>query len=328
MWKKVLIISIIAIAVLIAGFAGYVQTNYDKNYSEDYPLKDIRVEADSAMIARGKYLAMGPAHCSHCHAPLDQMDEVEAGKEVPLIGGFDLDIPPGTFHAPNITPDPETGIGNLSDGEIYRMLRHNINHRGEACVDFMPFVNMAEEDVYAIIAYLRSLEPVKHEKPARELSFLGKAVFALGGVKPGVPDKPVPQRVKKEVSAQYGQYLAYAVANCRGCHTNRDMTTGEYIGEWYAGGFQMGPDNTTKGYTFITPNLTPDPETGVIYDWDEDTFVKRMKQGRVHKMSPMPWGAFSQMDEGDIRSIYRFLQSLEPVKNEVPLTVIEPEEEV
>ena len=80
---------------------------------------------------------------------------------------------------------------------------------------------------------------------------------------PGVPDEPVLKSIEKGVTVEYGEYLAYAVANCRGCHTERNMETGEYIGEEYAGGLQFGPDNLTNGDVFNTPNLTPDIETGI-----------------------------------------------------------------
>lgn len=325
MWKKVLITLLVIVVVIIAGFTGFVQFTYNKDYSESHPVPELEVEYTSEMIARGRYLANGPAHCSHCHAPMEAMDRVEAGEEVPLTGGFGLDIPPGKFNAPNITPDPETGIGSLSDGELYRMFRYNINHKGEACIDFMPFVNMSDEDIYSIIAYLRSLEPVKAESEPVKYTFLGKMVKAMGAIKPGVPDDGIPYTVKKEPTVKYGQYLAYAVANCRGCHTERDINTGEYIGEDYAGGLYFGPDNMTAGFTFIAPNLTPDPETGHIYDWDLETFMRRMQKGRLHETSPMPWGAFTQMDSIDIVAIYKYLQSLDPVQNEVPETAIPPE---
>lgn len=325
MWKKILVTLLIIIVVVIAGFAGFVQFTYDKDYTEDYPVPDLKVEATPAMVERGRYLANGPAHCSHCHAPFEMMDRVEAGEEVDLTGGFGLEIPPGSFNAPNITSDKETGIGNLSDGELYRMFRYNVNHKGRACIDFMPFVNMSDEDIYSIIAYLRTLDPVKKESKHTQYTFLGKMVNAVGAIKPGQPDDGIPYSVTKEPTAEYGHYLAYAVANCRGCHTARDMKTGEYIGPAYAGGMQMGPDNMTAGYTYISPNLTPDPETGHIYEWDLQTFMRRMKQGRLHKTSPMPWGAFTQMDSVDIVAIYKYLQSLDPVKNEIPETAIPPE---
>ena len=317
MLKKV-IIGLLAIAFVgVISFVLFVNTSYKKDFSEDYPVSDLQVETDSARIAHGRYLALGPAHCSHCHAPMSEFETIEAGGEASLTGGFGLEIPPGKFNAPNITSDLETGIGGLSDGELYRMMRYNINHKGQAVFDFMPFINMCDEDIYAIIAYLRSLDPVRKEAGSSEYSFLGKTVAAVGAIKPGVPDEPILKTIKKEVSIDYGKYLAYAVANCRGCHTQRDMNTGEYIGEEYAGGLQFGPDNLTQGDVFITPNLTPDEETGIMTNWSEAEFVTRMKGGRIHDFSPMPWGAFRQMEDNDLKAIYMFLRSLGPVTHDV-----------
>lgn len=324
MWKKVLVTLLIVVVVAIVAFAGFVQFTYNHDYNEDYPIADLKIEANEAMIARGRYLTHGPAHCSHCHAPMDQMDKVEAGEEVALTGGFGLEIPPGTFNSPNITSDTETGIGNLSDGELYRMFRHNVNHRGEVCIDFMPFVNMSDEDVYSIIGYLRTLEPVNAVSKKTQYSFLGKMILAMGAIKPGEPIDGIPYTIKKEPTAEYGSYVANYVANCNGCHTNRDMKTGAYIGEEFAGGLAFGPDNMTAGFTFIAPNLTPDPKTGHIYDWDLETFKMRMNRGRLHMSSPMPWGAFKQMDSVDVVAIYKYLKTLEPVVNEVAETAIAP----
>jgi len=324
MIKKILLTVLVVIVVALLGFVVFVNTQYDKDYSEEYPVEELNIVADSAMLARGEYLVYGPAHCGHCHAPEDKLADLEAGIKVPLSGGFGLDIPPGKFNAPNITPDKKTGIGRFSDGELYRMLRYNVRPNGHTTVDFMPFINMSDEDIYAIIAYIKSMEPVEYEAAPTEWSFLGKMVLALGAVKPGVPDQPIREKVEKSVSVEYGKYMAYAVANCRGCHTNRDMKTGEYIGEPYSGGLVFGPDNLTGGWVYTTPNLTDDPETGRMYGWSEDQFIERMRAGRVHATSPMPWSAVSHMDEGDLRAVFRYLKSLPPVKNEVKETATPP----
>lgn len=325
MIKKILITLVVVVLVVVLGFVLFVNMSYQKDYSEQYPVTELKVEADSARLARGEYLVYGPAHCGHCHAPVEKLGALEAGEKVALTGGMGLDIPPGIFYAPNITTAEKTGIGRFSDGQLYRMLRHNVRPNGHATVDFMPFINMSEEDIYSIIAYLRSTKPVEFEGPQTELSFLGKAVMAMGMIKPVPSDEPIQQDVKKEISVAYGKYLAYAVANCRGCHTNRDLKTGAYIGEEYAGGFVFGPDNLTVGWKFTTPNLTDDP-TGVMYGWTEEQFLTRMRNGRIHETSPMPWSAVSHMDEGDLRSVYRFLKSLKPVKNEVKQTATPPAE--
>ena len=324
---KKIVFGIIAIVVIgIFGIFTYVNLSWKKDFSDQYPVNtELKIIADSASIARGKYLAYGPAHCAHCHVPFELLGDVEKGIEVPFTGGFGLEIPPGKFKAPNITPDKETGIGNKSDGEIYRMLRHNIRPNGMAGLDLMPFINMSDEDIYSIIAYLRSAKPVKSEVINTEFTFIGKALLALEVIKPGVPDEPVLASFIKEPTAKYGKYLAYAVANCRGCHTNRDMKTFEYIGKDYAGGLVFA-DNLTNGWTFTTPNLTNDPESGIIYDWSEEQFIQRMRSGRVYEYSPMPWAAFASMEELELKAIYLYLKSLEPVSNRVEATAIPPGE--
>jgi mono/diheme cytochrome c family protein len=324
---KKIILGIIAIIVIgILSIVVYINLSWKKDFSEQFPVDTgLNVIADSANIARGKYLAYGPAHCAHCHVPFERLLDVENGEEVPFTGGFGLDIPPGKFNAPNITPDKETGIGNKSDGEIYRMLRHNVRPNGMAAFDFMPFVNMSDEDIFSIIAYLRSTKPIKSEILNSEFSFLGKALLTFEVIKPGVPDEPILASVEKEATADYGRYLAYAVANCRGCHTKRDMKTGEYIGTDYSGGLVFEPDNLSNGWKFTTPNLTDDPDTGIIYGWSEEQFITRIRSGRVYEYSPMPWAAFASMEEVELKAIYLYLKSLEPVSNKIEATAIPPE---
>ena len=242
-----------------------------------------------------------------------------------MTGGFGLEIPPGKFYGPNITPDKETGIGRYTDGQLYRMLRYNVRPDGRAAFDFMPFINMSDEDIYAMIAYLRSQKPVKNDMTDRELTFLGKMLLAVGAIKPRTPDKPILKRVEPDTTIEYGRYLAYAVANCMGCHTDRDLKTGEYISEPYSGGFAFGPDDLTQGWVYRAPNITPDEETGIMADWDEEMFIDRMRAGKAYDTSPMPWKAFERMTDEDLKALYRFLMSLEPVKNEIKETVIPPQ---
>ncbi len=321
--KKVLLAVFTVVLVAILGFVLFVNASTPKNYNQEYPISDLKVEPDSARLARGEYLVYGPAHCGHCHVPVDKLEALESGEKVPMTGGFGLEIPPGVFYAPNITPDKETGIGRYTDGELYRMMRYNITPSGHAAFDFMPFINMADEDIYSIIAFLRAQKPIKHMMQPIELSFLGKMIYAFDGIKPGKPDKDVPKTIEEIESIAYGKYMAYAVANCRGCHTNRDLKTGEYIGEEYAGGLVFGPDNLSGGWQFITPNLTNDAETGIMAKWTEDQFIERMRSGRVHQYSPMPWLAVADMKEGDLRAVYRYLKTVKPVKNKIDETAIE-----
>jgi mono/diheme cytochrome c family protein len=322
---KVLIRILIVIAILIAGLIMFVLASWDKSY--DYvELPNISASSDSAMIARGKHLIYGPAHCATCHMPMDKFDAVEAGAEYPLMGGWELDIPPGIFRAPNLTPD-ETGIGKYSDGEIARALRHMVNPMGKAMFPFMPFQNISDRDLTSIISFLRSQKAVNNKLPRTELSFLGKALSAFGAIRPEGPTSSPPVSVSIDSTAEYGKYLARSVANCVGCHTERDLKTGEFIGVDFAGGLRLRPDPLSHGKSFITPNITPDKETGAMVTWNEDIFISRFKAGRIIKGSPMPWGAFSQMDTLELKAIYRFLQTIKPVENKIDKVEFAPGEE-
>jgi mono/diheme cytochrome c family protein len=323
---KILKIIVIVVIVFVGGFVLFVLATWNKTFEAPYP--EITASTDSALIARGKYLAFGPAHCATCHVPMDRIADVENGEQIPLSGGWTLSIPPGTFRARNLTPDKETGIGNLSDAEIARVMRHSVGHDGRLIFPFMPFQNMTDEDVSALISFLRTQEPVKNYIDPSEYTFLGKAILAAGLMKPISPTEKPLARIEKDSSVLYGKYLAYSVANCVGCHTARNLQTGEFTGPDMAGGMIMEPDELSEGYGFVTPNLTPHKETGVMSQWNEKTFILRFRNGRVFEKSPMPWGAYSLMEEVELKALYRFIKSLEPVQNKIEKTVYKPGEKM
>lgn len=319
---KTLLRIVIVLAIVIIGLVTFVFLTGDKD--QQAPMPVVTASKDSAVIARGKYLAFGPAHCASCHTPMDRKVDIDKGIEIPLSGGWELTIPPGTFRAANLTPDMETGIGKLSDGELARAMRYSVNHKNKLMFPFMPFEEMSESDLIALISFLRSQEPVKNKIEPTEYSFLGKALIAFGVVKAVVPKNKPLADVKVDSTAEYGEYIATKVANCLGCHTNRDLKTGEKIGPDFAGGLMLPADVLSEGYTFVTPNLTPDKETGIMAEWTENAFIGRFKAGRVHSGSQMPWGSFSRMSETELKAVYRFLKTVKPVKNKIAQIVYEP----
>ncbi|MES2431510.1 MAG: cytochrome c [Bacteroidota bacterium] len=304
----------LGIILLLAIIALAITVMLRQNLKYDAPYPAIKAVKDSAVIARGKYLVYGPAHCADCHGPQGSEARVNAGEEVPLSGGYVFDIPPGKFHVRNITPDA-TGIGNYKDEQIARSLRYGVGVDGRAMLDFMPFHNTSDADLTAIISYLRTTAPVKNEVPQHEFSLLGKIVKALV-LKPVGPSGEVPKSVTPDSSIEYGKYLATSVANCRGCHTERDLKTGAFVGPDYAGGFEL-ESPIDKNYIFVTPNISPDKKTGHIIDWTEDMFVKRFRQGKLIPQSPMPWGPFGRMNDMELKAIYRYLQTVTPVERKI-----------
>lgn len=324
--KKFFLILLSVVVVLILFLVIFVNLSWDKEFDYEYP--DIHASNDPEIIAYGEYLAYGPAHCATCHVPSDKIINVENGEKLALIGGWELDIPPGVFRAPNLTPDKETGIGNMTDGQLARALRHSVTHDNKFMLPLMPFQNLSDEDLVAVISFLRSQKPVKNKVERTEYTFLGKALLAFGVLQPEQPKGTPPKKVNKEASKEYGEYLAKSVANCVGCHTARDLKTGEFIGPDFAGGMHFLPEPLSEGYSFITPNITPDEKTGVFAKYTEDGFLEKFRKGRITRGTPMPWGAYSRMTENDIKSIYMYLKSLNPIENLIEKTIFAPGEEL
>ncbi len=323
---KIFLRILAGLGILVALLIVYITLNGNKKFDAPYP--NITASKDSAIIARGRYLAFGPMHCASCHTPMANMAEIDAGKEMPMLGGWEISIPPGTFRARNLTPDMETGIGKLSDKEIARTLRYGVGSDGRLIFPFMPFKDVSDDDLTALISFLRSQEPTKNEIAPSEYTFLGKFLMTIEALKPDGPAVTPPISVLRDSTAEYGKYLAYNVTNCRGCHTPRNIKTGEFTGPDFSGGFVIPPGKHSNDYAFVTPNLTTDVETGVMAEWSEQAFINRMRGGRVHKSSPMPWGSISRMDDSDLKAIYRYLHSLEPIKNKIDKIVFEPGEEL
>jgi mono/diheme cytochrome c family protein len=323
MIKKILLGLLILVVTFAIGFVLLILARYDRTFDTPYP--EITASTDSAMIARGRNLATGPAHCGECHSQLSELSKVSTGGESTYSGGFAFELPIGKIYVANITSDEETGVGKLTDREIARALRYGVRHDGRAMIDFMPFYDLSDSDLTAVISFLRTIKPVKNPIPQHEWNFLGKAVLAFL-IEP-VGDGNVPAAPPIDSTALYGKYLAASVANCRGCHTNRDMMTGAFIGTEYAGQMKMEvfdeEGKIVPGKHLVTPNLTFDAETGRMSDWTQKDFIKRFREGKLIQGSPMPWGPFSRMSDLELTALYRFLTSLEPVVSAVPLGIQE-----
>ncbi|MEP7376372.1 MAG: cytochrome c [Chitinophagaceae bacterium] len=299
--KKILKWTGITLLFLILGLTITVMGRQNTKYDRPYPA--ITATTDSNVILRGKHLIFGAAHCASCHSLTNADSLLKLGQEVPLTGGFVFDLPLGKIYSRNITPDKETGIGNYTDAEIARALRYGVHPDGGVVFDFMPFHNMTDEDMTAVISYLRAQRPVRNKVPDHELNLLGKAVKAFM-IKPVGPTGEVEQRVTRDSSAVYGNYMANNVANCGGCHTQRTLS-GEFTGEPFAGG------NDIDG--FITPNITTD-SSGRIFGWSQKNFVDRFRLGRTVAKSPMPWESFGRMNDEELKAIYAYLKTVKPVK--------------
>ena len=305
------------LVVLVAGAGIYVKTALPNTG----PAPDLKVEQTPERLARGKYLAHHVTLCMDCHStrnwalfsgPMVAEGAGGGGEKFAKEMGF-----PGTFYAPNITP---YALGSWTDGEVFRAITTGVTKSGKALFPLMGyhrFGKMDPEDVYNIIAYIRTLPAVKKDNPPSApdfpVNFLintmpQSAQFSL------LPDESNP--------VAYGAYLVNA-AGCVDCHSQLDK--GKVIpGTEFGGGmvFQQ------PAGTIHSANITSDAATG-IGNWSKEAFVSRFRQYADSSYTPaeidpkktntpMPWTMYAGMKPGDLGAIYDYLRSVPPLVHEVP----------
>ncbi len=141
-----------------------------QNLKFEAPYPEIRASQDTAVIAKGKHLVNAIAHCMDCHSRTNGDSLLDLDKEVPLSGSVAFKLPVGTIYSANITSDPVYGIGRFDDGQIARVLRYGVHPDGTAVYDFMPFHNLSDEDLTAVISYLRTQKPIPLKKQENQLT--------------------------------------------------------------------------------------------------------------------------------------------------------------
>ncbi|HET9327069.1 MAG TPA: cytochrome C [Candidatus Eisenbacteria bacterium] len=304
MLKRVLLGFLVLVVVVFAAAAFYVASRQNLRFDAPYPR--LAYTSDSATIARGHYIVRVAAPCAACHSDPKQSDAYVRGEDVPLSGGWKFAIPPGNFYVRNITPDPETGIGSFGDSTIARALRHGVGHDGRALLPFMEMQGLSDEDLGAVVAYLKSQPPVRNPVPNHEYNLLGKVVRATVLANPVGPRSTPPAISPRGATVENGRYLVESVTLCGGCHTQRDVNTGAFTGQPLAGATEF-KDEMDPSRTWSPPNITSGGRLGNL---NEDQFVARFRAGRAIPGSPMPWQAFQKLDEDDLRAIYRFLMTV------------------
>jgi mono/diheme cytochrome c family protein len=317
MLRKILLTLLVLIVVLVAGVAGFVGARQNLKFDAPYPA--VEASADPAVIARGHYLVRVAAPCAGCHGDPAQLDAMLSGAEVPLSGGTVFDIPPGKFYVRNLTPDPATGLGNVPANAIARALRFNVGHDGRALLPFMEFQGFSDEDLVAVVSYLKSQPAVRNPVPAHQFTLLGKVVRATVLAKPVGPKEAPPAVSPRGATVENGRYLVESVSLCGACHTARNPMTGEFTGPPLGGAREFESDSVRS---WSPPNLTKDPKTGVLARFDEDAFVARFRAGRLLPGAPMPWEAYSRMSEDDLRAIHRYLMTVPAAENDVGPPVV------
>ncbi len=301
-------------------FGGF-WTYYFVILPRDLPVPDLTVELTPQRVARGDYLANAVFGCMYCHSERD-WDLFGAPIKPGTLGKggevFDAKVGvSGKITSGNITP---YGIGDWSDGEIYRAIINGLHKDGYAMFPIMPFdvyLYLEPEDIYSIIAYLRTLDPVPGGPyPGRELSPIMTFV-ANSRVLPAAP-----WQIDKSDPVARGEYLA-VIAGCRFCHTPADERMQPYEDMRLGGGLGM----FANGKKVYSANISADNESG-IGKWSERDFIERFKAytdrripvADIGYQTQHAWTEYARLSETDLADIYAYLMAQPPVSNFVSPT--------
>lgn len=242
-------------------------------------------EPSAETIARGKALVVA-GDCASCHT---------ADPAKPFAGGKQIETRFGGFHSPNLTPDPETGLGKWRDENFVRAMRHGIAPDGSRYSPAFPypyFTKLIRDDILAIRAYLSTLEPVRNSVPPPRPSFpfnfrVGMRLWNWLYLDPGIimPDQA------KGADWNRGRYLVEGIGHCGSCHALKNLLGGD-----------RGPSS------FAT----------WLRSWSADDIAEYLRNGRNARsqagglMREVIDNSTSKMSDGDVRAIAAYLKALPP----------------
>lgn len=266
----------------------------------------------AADVARGKYVFGAAGGCG-CHT--ETKGPVNAG-------GRRYDGPFGTVYSTNITPDPETGIGRWTDEEVVTAIRAGRRPNGERLLPVHPypvFNGMAAEDLRALVAYLRTLPPVRRANRPRRITVpFFESVFLPAWLAAFSP-RERPPAAAPTGGPDRGEYLVRAVAHCGECHTPRTLTMAPDTARFLAG-TPNGPENSS------VPNITPDRDTG-IGTWSEQDIAWYLRTGNrpdgdvagglMGEVIQGTTAGYKDLTRDDLAAIARYLKSIPAVRNRV-----------
>jgi mono/diheme cytochrome c family protein len=272
-------------------------------YPRARSLTDRTFERTEARIERGRYLAEHLLQCFLCHSERD-WDAPGAPPKVGLKGaGTIMSEREGRrIVAPNITPDPATGAGRWTDDMLARAIREGIGHDGRALywgMWYRSFARLADEDLAAVVVYLRTLPAVSNILPP---TLMPAEEAAANAMNPRPITAPVNGPPPGDNLA-LGKYLI-GVADCTGCHTGWEAPRNPGL---LGGGNIIGRGEQRAFSTNITRHAS-----GVSYP--KDTFIAVMRSGKGGSLHPiMPWAALRGLSDTDLGAIYETLGLAYPV---------------
>lgn len=276
--------------VVVAGIVVFALATSKLNKTHDIAVAEVPIPTDAAAIERGEHLATSIAGCVGCHAEHGETD---------LAGGLFLDIPGFiTLYGPNLTPG---GVGAAyTDEDWVRAIRHGVAPDGTALIA-MPsqhYYSMSDEDLGALIAYLKTVPPVDNQTPEPQL---GPPAYIAAATSPDIlpvqiidHDAPRPSVPEPGPTVEYGEYLV-TIGTCRDCH-------GEELN-----GDVLGPEDPPAS------NLTPG---GELAGWSEEDYIQTIRTGvnpagrELQEPMALVAEVMARATDEELAATFAYLQSL------------------
>lgn len=318
--KKIIKILGLVLGILllvIIGGAAFIQFSGIPSYGE--PSFEYQAVSSPKAIERGQKLAT--MLCAGCHM------NRETSK---LTGQIMRDVPPefGEVYAPNITQDNVHGIGEWTEGELVYLLRTGIKRDGQYAPPYMAKLPlMADEDINALISFLRSDDPMvlasaTPDQPSKP-SFLVKMLSRVAFKPFDMPENPIPMPDTTN-SIELGEYLSHNL-DCYACHSS-DFKTINPLNPSQSPGYFGGGNKPLdlEGRVILTSNLTPDKETG-IGRWTKEQFIRAVKYGLKEGEPALsyPMLPYTQLTDYEAGAIYDYLMTIPPIQKKVERSVYE-----
>ena len=302
---------ILAGSLCIMGFAGFWILTAPFTWSALHPTRDV-ADAAPANLANGQSLFYAGS-CATCHTSPGQKDELRLGGGGALTSGF------GTFYMPNISPDPNDGIGAWTTAQFVTALREGVSNHGANEYPALPYTSyqrMTANDLRDLFGYIKTLPAVAGKARDNDLKFpftlrrgvgLWKLVFLDG--------EPLVAPADKSPAWKRGQYLVEGPGHCAECHSPRDVLGAVISDKRFSG----GPDpegNGPEGNGYV-PNITSD-DTGIGY-WSQheieaylDTGVTPINTQAGGSMVPII-ANMTHLSAGDRAAMAEYIRSLPPI---------------
>ena len=257
-------------------------------------------DSKAALIKRGDYLVNGILTCGNCHTPKGPTGDI---MDKAFSGGLSWDEPPFKVTAPNITQDPETGIGKWSDADLKKLLRTGVRPNGVPLAAIMPvgfYDILTDRDMNAIVAYLRTLQPIKNKVPSPIYRFPTKSQTPPGA------EKPYTEAMLKD-PVKHGFYLV-TIGHCFECHTPMGPKGHDWA-DYGKGGMEFpGPWGKS-----VSRNITSSKTKG-IGTWTDaqikTAIITGVDKDGKHLKPPMGFPYYAKMTDADLDAVIAYLRTV------------------